>query len=331
MTYQSKSTQPLESPEKSQPRIPDKPNILVVGSINMDLVVRLRRMPAPGETVAGEGFVTCLGGKGANQAVAAARLGASSRIIGRIGEDAFGQTLLDSLEAEGIDCKDVLPTPEAPTGVAMIAVDGQGANSIIVAGGANHRLTPDDVFERQDAFDAADVVVLQLELPLPTVRASIGMARRRGCKIILDPAPAQRHLPDELFQVDIVSPNVTEAEILTGVKAIEERVDKRVASDLIARGAEAAVLKLGSRGSLVVTADSHFYTLPAYKVSVVDTTAAGDAFTAALAVAIGRGERLRQAAMFANAAGALACTRLGAQVAMPTAEEVRMLMADQTI
>ena len=307
----------------------DKPPILVVGSVNMDLVVRTPHMPAPGETVLGEGFVTSPGGKGANQAVAVARLGGACRMIARVGQDAFGQSLLANLKADGVDCADVIPTTDAPSGVAMILVDSRGENSIVVASGANFRLTPDDLFSRAEAFEQAAVVVLQLELPLPTVRAAIQMARRHGCKIVLDPAPAQRNLPPELFQVDVFSPNVSEAELLTGRKAIEERVDKQVASDLIARGAGAAVLKLGSRGSMVVTADSHFYTVPPYRVQVEDTTAAGDAFTAALAVAVGRGERLHEAARFANAAGALACTKLGAQLAMPTADEVRLLMADQ--
>jgi len=309
----------------------DKPTILVVGSINMDLVVRCKTMPAPGETVLGEGFVTSPGGKGANQAVAAARMGASCILIGRVGMDAFGEQLLANMKAEGIDCENVIPTADAPTGVAMIVVDAQGENAIVVASGANHRLTPDDIFPRSELFEKADIVMLQLELLLPTVRAAIDMARRHGCKVVLDPAPAQRNLCDELYQVDIISPNVSEAELMTGKKAVEERIDKLVASDLIERGAQAAVLKLGSRGSMVVTADGHFYRVPPYKVSVVDTTAAGDAFTAALAVAVGQGKRLREAAKIANAAGALACTTMGAQSAMPTAEQVGALISEQGI
>ena len=307
----------------------DEPRILVVGSINMDMVVRSPHMPAPGETVLGEGFVTSPGGKGANQAVAAARLGAHCRFLGCIGEDAFGQALLENLRREGINCTDVIPTPEAPSGVAMILVDAQGENAIVVASGANYRLTPDDIFSRDEAFEETDAVVLQLELPLPTVRAAVRLARRHGCKIVLDPAPAPKHLPDALCQVDVITPNVGEAELLTGKKTGEERADKNIALDLIARGAEAAVLKLGSRGSMVVTADGKMARVGAYDVRIVDTTAAGDAFSAALAVGVARGEDLRDAARFANAAGALACTKLGAQSAMPTRDEVRMLMADQ--
>ena len=311
--------------------MPDRPNILVVGSINMDLVVRAPRMPSPGETILGGAFVSSPGGKGANQAVAAARLGGACRMIGRVGEDAFGERLLAGLRDEGIDCTHVMPTPEAPTGVAFIVVDSGGENAIVVAGGANRMLTPDDVFSLEDVFAGSAVVLLQLELPLPTVRAAIDLARRSGCKVILDPAPVPKHMPDALFDVDIISPNATEAEHLTGSKAIEERLDKRVASDLIERGAKAAVLKLGSRGSLVAVADGHFYRVPTYKVRVEDTTAAGDAFTAALGVSLARGDRLHQAAKFANAAGALACTKLGAQSAMPTADQVRFLMADQPL
>ena len=307
----------------------DTPNILVVGSINMDLVVRAPQLPAPGQTVLGQGFVTSPGGKGANQAVAVARLGGRCTMVGRVGQDRFGEELLAGLKAEGIDCENVTATGEAATGVAVIVVDSRGENAIVVAGGANLTLSPDDIFPLADAFEQADVVLLQLELPLPTVRAAADLARRHRCKIVLDPAPAPKSLPDELCMVDVISPNVAEAEAITGQKTGDEHVDKMIAADFIARGAKAAVLKLGSRGSMVVMADGHFYKAPAYDVNVVDTTAAGDAFTAALALAVGRGEPLRQAAKFANAAGALACTKFGAQAAMPTAAEVKMLMEDQ--
>ena len=309
--------------------MPDKPSILVVGSINMDLVVRAPRQPAPGETVLGEGFTTSPGGKGANQAVAAARMGGRCRMVGRVGDDAFGEELLAGMKAENIDCTYIWKTEDAATGVAMIIVDAKGENSIVVAGGANRRLTPDDIFPHRNLFEQADVLVVQLELPMPTVRAAVDLARRHNCKIILDPAPAPRQMPEQLYQVDVISPNATEAEIFTGKLAVEERVDKQVASEFIERGAKAAVLKLGARGSLVVTADGQIARVPAYKVKIVDTTAAGDAFTAALAVAAASGKPLPEAAKIANAAGALACTRLGAQSAMPTADEVRMLMEDQ--
>ena len=307
----------------------EKPNILVVGSINMDLVIRTHHMPAPGQTLPGSGFVTSPGGKGANQAVAVARMGGQCTMIGRVGDDAFGQELLVGMEAEGIDCANVLKTDDVATGVAMIIVDSMGENSIVVAGGANLRLTPDDIFPCAELFDRADVLVLQLEVPMTTVRAATDLARRHNCRIILDPAPAPRCMPEELYQVDVISPNVIETEALTGTKTIEDRLDKQAASELIARGAKAAVLKLGSRGSLVIAADGQIARVPAYKVNIVDTTAAGDAFIGALAVAVAAGMDLPEAARRANAAGALACTRLGAQSAMPTADEVRMLIEDQ--
>ena len=251
--------------------MPNVPEILVVGSVNMDLVVRAPHMPAPGETVLGRGFATCPGGKGANQAVAA----------------------------------------------------------IVVAGGANARLTPDDVFTRAALFASADVVLLQLELPLPTVRAAKDLAQRHACKVVLDPAPVPASLGPELCEVDVLTPNVIEAERITGHRAGEDRAERNTALDLLALGAKAVALKLGARGSLVATSNGQLARLRAYKVDIVDTTAAGDAFTAALGVAIGRGQELASAARFANAAGALACTRLGAQQAMPTLDEVRMLIADQ--
>ncbi len=309
------------------------PLILVVGSVNMDLVVRGPHMPSPGETVLGTDFKTSPGGKGANQAVAISRLGGNCRMIGCVGDDSFGRQLLASLKDDGVGCEAIVTTPDAATGVAMIFVDSAGENAIVVASGANHRVTPDDnIYPNEELFAQAAVVVLQLELPLVTVQAAIRLGRRHGCKVILDPAPAPKKMPEELCEVDIISPNITEAELITGKKAgLEERINKQIASDLIALGARAVLLKMGSRGSMVVTAEGNFYTVRPYKVQVVDTTAAGDAFTAAICVGVARGEKLKQAAKFANAAGALACTQLGAQSAMPTVDEVKLLMVDQPI
>ena len=311
----------------------EEPLILVVGSVNMDLVVRGPHMPSPGETVLGTEFKTSPGGKGANQAVAISRLGGNCRMIGCVGDDSFGEQLLANLKDDGVGCEAIVTTSDAATGVAMIFVDSAGENAIVVASGANHRVTPDDnIYPNEELFAQAAVVVLQLELPLVTVQAAIRLARRHGCKVILDPAPAPKKMPEELCEVDIISPNITEAELITGKKAgLEERINKQIASDLIALGARAVLLKMGSRGSMVVTAEGNFYTVRPYKVQVVDTTAAGDAFTAAICVGVARGEKLRQAAKFANAAGALACTQLGAQSAMPTADEVKLLMVDQPI
>ncbi len=309
----------------------DKPNILVVGSTNMDLVVRCSQLPAPGQTVlGGEAFITSPGGKGANQAVAVARTGGQCSMIGCVGKDAFGEQLLSVLEAEGVDTAAVTVSQEAATGVAMIIVDAMGENSIVVAGGANCHATADDnIYPNEELFKQADIVLLQLELPLPTVRAAANLARRNDCKVILDPAPAPSGLCKELCDVDVICPNLIEATLITGLEKGDQRVDKSIASDLIARGAKAAVIKLGARGSIVVSADGQIARIGPYKVDIVDTTGAGDAFTGALAVAIATGHDLPDAARFANAAGALACTKLGAQSAMPTSAEIQMLMADQ--
>jgi ribokinase len=307
-----------------------KETILVVGSINMDLVVRSPHMPAPGETILGSGFKTSFGGKGANQAVAVARLGGKCAMIGRVGDDPFGRDLVANLTKEGIDTHAVATCDDEPTGVAVIVVDSNGENSIVVASGANWRVTPDDdIFPNESLFEQAAVVLLQLELPLPTVRAAIEMAKRHGCTVILDPAPALKPMPEDLCAVDLLTPNISEAEIITGRKAGDPCEDKLIGSELIGKGARNVVLKLGPRGSLAVMGDGHFYTVPAFKVQVVDTTGAGDAFTGALAVATRRQDRLHDAVRFASAAGSLACTKLGAQSAMPTADEVEILMEDQ--
>jgi ribokinase len=305
-----------------------EPKFLVVGSVNTDLVVRTRAMPAPGQTVLGEELTTSPGGKGANQAVALARLGADVAFLGRVGDDAFGLDLRRALDAEHVCTENLLTCENSHSGVAMITVDSRGENSIVVAPGANARLTPDDLYGCQDSF-AADVVLLQLELPIPTVRTAIELARQHGCMTILDPAPVPTPFDDKLCEVDILAPNASEAEQITGQKSGEERVDKLIASNLIARGCGRAVLKLGSRGSLVVCADGHMYRIPPFDVNVVDSTAAGDAFQAGLAYQLAHGESPRQAATFANAVGALACTRLGAFSAMPTLLEVQMLLRDQ--
>lgn len=306
--------------------------ILVVGSINMDLVVRTATFPGPGQTVLGENFQTSPGGKGANQAAAIAKLGGRCYMIGRVGKDDFGSSLLTSLQVQGVDCSAVGVCADCSTGTAMIIVDSNGENSIVVDRGANGLMTPDDdIFPNEGLFERASLVLLQMELPVVAIRAAMDLARRHGCQIMLDPAPAAPAIPQDLYMVDYFLPNQTEAELITGNKVRDAREDKLAASDMIARGAKCVVLKLGPRGSLVVAEDGHIYTIPPYRVEVVDTTAAGDAFAGALALALSRGERIREAATMANAAGALACTKMGAQGALPTADEVAILMQDQIL
>lgn len=308
-------------PEEAQ-----SPRIAVVGSINMDLVVRASHVPQPGETVLGREFSTIPGGKGANQAIAVRRLGQACTLIGRVGDDDFGQRLLTKLQANHIDIEPVVVTEGTPTGVAMIVVDEQGENSICVAPGANTRVTPEDLDAAEEYLSDVQVCVLQLELPIETIVHAIAICRRLGIETILDPAPASADLPAGLFDADIITPNSGEAEMITGEPvATHARQAKAVAAALVQRGAQRVVLKLGSAGALVFDG-SRFEQILGHRIQPVDTTAAGDAFTGALAVARARGRSLLDAARFANAAGAAACLRFGAQPSMPTPAEVERLL-----
>jgi len=302
--------------------------ILVVGSINMDLVVRAPRFPRAGETLRGEGFKLVPGGKGANQAVAASRLGASVKMVGRVGADAFGPELRKTLEEAGVDVAEVKPVSGAATGVALIILDASGQNSIIVAQGANLLVRPEDLRPLGALFEQSEVLLLQLEIPLESVEQAVKMAKERGIKVVVDagpPTPLGREL---LREIDVLSPNETEAAALLGheVKSLEEA--KEAGKQLLEMGAGSVVFKLGERGCLVITPEK-MERFPAYKVEVVDATAAGDAFTAALAVGLAEGRPLSEAAVFANAAGALACTRFGAQPSMPTRAEVEKFIANR--
>ncbi len=302
----------------------DRSNVVVVGSINMDLVVRSDHVPAPGETVLGSDFQTIPGGKGANQAVAVARLGARCTMIGRVGDDAFGARLGEGLRGEGIDTRFVTTTREEASGVAMIVVAASGENAICVASGANFMVAPTDVDAAEDMIASAEACVLQLELPVETVAHAIRLCRKYDVETILDPAPAVADPPDALFEADVVSPNESEAGILLAGEASSVS-PRAIAETLHRRGAAHVVLKLGARGAAVFS-DGRFEIVPGHEVEVVDTTAAGDAFTAALAVARARGHDWLDATRYANAAGALACTRFGAQPSMPTADAVRSLL-----
>ncbi|HEY54396.1 MAG TPA: ribokinase [Caldilineae bacterium] len=302
------------------------PHIVIVGSLNMDLVVRTPHMPAPGETVLGGNFQTIPGGKGANQAVAAARLGARVSMVGRVGADAFGTALLANLQVEGVDVRHVLADTTAASGVALITVDESGQNSIVVASGANWRLTVDDVQATLAEIDAFDVLVMQLESPLPVVEAAAKLARERGARVALNPAPA-RALPTSLLaQTDVLIPNESETSLLTGLPVESLSQAEEAARALLEQGVGAVVLTLGSRGALVVEPGQEAVHLPPHAVEVVDTTAAGDAFVAGLATRWGEGADLVEAARWGNAAGALAVTKVGAQPSAPTRTAVVNLM-----
>lgn len=305
----------------------NSPSIVVVGSVNMDLVVRLREIPRPGETVLGDDLKLIPGGKGANQAVAAARLGAESRLIGRVGDDAFGADLRRHLQAGGVIVDHLLTTTNCSSGVAVISVETEGENSITIISGANGRLSPADLKPFEQVIGGADILLLQLEIPPETVAEAIALAKERQVTTILDPAPAPPEgLPDAFHSVDIITPNQSEAERLTGATITGNEEAEKAGRELLARGAGHVVLKLGAVGAMVVSPDKPSELVPAYVVRPVDTTAAGDAFTAALGYRLACGDSPAAAASFAAAAGALATTRFGAQPSMPTRSEVYELM-----
>jgi ribokinase len=300
---------------------------VVVGSINVDLVVRLARLPRPGETLAADELLTISGGKGANQAVAAARLGAAVHMIGRIGDDAFGPRLRAGLAAEGVNTDAVLVAADSSSGVALIGVEASGENAIILVAGANGRLTPEDVFQREEVFRSADVVLVQLEVPPATVAAAVAAARRQGVRVILDPAPAPAtSLPVAPADVHVLTPNQTEVQALTGV-VVDDLAQARIAAEALrCMGARNVVLKLGALGALLYDDQGRCEHIATAEVEAVDTTAAGDAFTAALGVALAEGKALPEAVRFACAAGTLAVTRFGAQPALPTQVEVEQFL-----
>jgi ribokinase len=294
--------------------------------MNMDLVVRAPRIPGPGETILGGEFHTAPGGKGANQAVAAARLGGRVSMVGRVGSDTFTRSLLDGLDADGVDHAFVTQDSEAATGVAFIVVDDAGENSIVVASGANMRLSPANVNAAEAVIAGADVLLLQLETPLAAVARAAEVSRAHGAKVILNPAPACP-LPHELLSlVDVLVPNESETALLTRLPVGGRAEIEAAAMRLCELGVDTVVLTLGERGALLV-GEGEKDLVPAFAVTPVDTTAAGDAFVGGLAVALAEGRSLADAVRWGNAAGALATTKLGAQPSLPTRRAVEALMA----
>jgi ribokinase len=316
------------------------PSILVVGSLNADLVVRAPRFPQPGETIRGEDLQVIPGGKGANQAVAAARLGANVSMLGRVGRDNFGDFLLDNLQANNVDTQ-LVQRDDASTGAAVIVVDAEGQNSIVLSPGANGKVSPADV--ERASFPTFDLLLLQLEIPAPTVFRAAQLARQHGVRVILNPAPAQP-LADELLALaDFLIPNETELSLLTDSDVRDIPSAEAAAKRLLARGAQTIIVTLGSKGALIVNKDTSEH-INAFKVNAVDTTAAGDAFIGGFAVELIRHSRdslppanalenatyakhIQQAVRYGCACGALAATTFGAQPSLPGRAEVETFLA----
>ncbi|QXI08185.1 ribokinase [Pseudomonas tensinigenes] len=297
-------------------------NVVVIGSLNMDLVTRAPRLPVGGETLIGHSFATVSGGKGANQAVAAARLGAQVAMVGCVGNDDYGVQLRDALLAEQIDCQAV-STVNDSSGVALIVVDDNSQNAIVIVAGANGAMTP-AVIDRFDAvLQAADVIICQLEIPDATVGHALKRARALGKIVILNPAPASRALPADWFAaIDYLIPNESEATVLSGLPVDSLETAERAASKLIAMGAGKVIITLGAQGSLFANGQS-FEHFPAPKVKAVDTTAAGDTFVGGFAAALANGKSEAEAIRYGQIAAALSVTRAGAQPSIPIQSDVQ--------
>ncbi len=307
--------------------VPGKKTV-VFGSLNMDLVVRAPRLPRPGETLPATSFETVPGGKGANQAVAASRLGVETWMIGRVGDDSYGEALLENMRSAGVDVSGISCEAGVSSGIALIAVEESGQNQIMIVPGANARVGATDVSVLSKSVRPGDVVLLQMEVPLAAVRAAAEAAASLGAVVVLDPAPAHDLTRELLGRVDILTPNEAEAEHLTGIRVEGRSSAEAAARRLHAAGARQVLLKMGERGALWSVA-GETWALPPFSVRAVDTVAAGDACNGAIAAALCAGLPEREALRWGMAAGALATTRLGAQSAMPGREMVERLLASE--
>lgn len=298
-----------------------KPKITVIGSLNMDIVVEAARSPEQGETVLGEKVHFIPGGKGANQAVAAARLGAETRVIGSLGHDEFGKRLLTSLQNEQIDTSGVKQVDHIHSGIASILLS-ENDNRIIVVPGANFECVPEDLEQKKELIQKGDIVLLQMEIPLPTVEYAIRLAKDHQKKVVLNPAPATKLSREVLALIDYITPNRSELSILTGQKIADEKDLAKAMSALIDLGPQHVITTLGDEGAAYMDGKRKLKKISGYQVSVVDTTGAGDAFNAAFAYSIAVGGTLEEAVSFAVKVSALKVTKLGAQTGMPYLEEV---------
>ena len=295
--------------------------ITVIGSTNTDMVIKAQRLPLPGETILGGAFFMAQGGKGANQAVAVSRLGGQLTFVAKTGADIFGKNTRDVLVNDGIDVKYILEDKEEPTGVALIMVDEQAENSISVASGANAKLLPDDFNLIPEVIEDADIILMQLEIPLETVEYVATKAHALGKKVILNPAPGCRLSKSLLEKLYLLTPNETEAELISGIKVSDVPSAKEAAKQIHSMGVASVIITMGAKGALIYS-ENQFVLVPAVSVNAVDTTAAGDVFNGALAVALSKKESLVSAAGFASKAAAISVTRMGAQPSVPYLNEV---------
>jgi ribokinase len=303
----------------------NKNKLLVIGSLNMDLVVNVPQMPKVGETILGENFKAVAGGKGANQAFAASKLCAEVYMLGKIGTDEYGQALLDSLNSAGVNTEGIEKQSGTHTGLASICVNSDGDNSIVVIPGANNTCSKEYIYRHISLIEMCDIVILQLEIPFDVVSYIIEIAKKMNKTVILNPAPAPNSLPDSMLaKVDIITPNETELQKLTGMETNSINEIKKAAKVLLDKGVKTVIVTWGDKGAVLAT-NNQFKVFPTTEVRVVDTTAAGDTFTAAIAVAISENKTLGEAIEFANRVAAVVVTREGAQTSIPTKDEVENL------
>ncbi len=299
--------------------------IVVVGSSNVDLIVKAERIPQPGETVMGGDFLMVCGGKGANQAITVHRMGGDVTFVTRIGEDMFGDRLLRQYASEGLDTNYVVRDSDSASGVAIISVDASGENCIVVAPGANDRLSVADIESARSQIETADFVLMQMEIPMEVIRYVKDMAVKAGVKVVLNPAPAARLDEDMLRGLYMITPNESECSLLTGLPVGDESEAEKAAGVLLDKGVENVIVTLGSRGALIKSR-TECLTVPARRVCAVDTTAAGDVFNGSVVVALAEGRSIEQAVRIATVASSVSVTRMGAQPSVPIRAEVEEIM-----
>lgn len=297
--------------------------IVVIGSTNMDMVVKSFHIPVPGETVLGGGFLMNTGGKGANQAVSIARLGGDVSFISKVGKDVFGRQASQAFEDEGIGIEGILYDNSLPTGVALITVDEAGENSMVVDPGANLNLTPSEVGKYLDKIPNIGTMLIQMEIPIETIKFAIQYASIYSIKVILNPAPAHIQTSELFDKIDIITPNISEAEILTGIPVRDFDSARRAAEYLYFSGVKNVVITMGAMGSVLLYREG-FYVIPATKVKAIDSTGAGDAFNGALALAVSEGQDMLSAVHFASQVASIATTRMGAQSSIPARKDLIM-------